>query len=73
MKLAPEREFKTVFLGITKKKFKVVAFSLFAGFVFFVNIACCISDHLFWNHVLNAFNFFSAGQWSPAHESVLES
>ena len=53
MKLAPEREFKTV-----QKRLKVVAFSLFAGFVFFVNIGCCISDHLLWNHVLKVFKFF---------------
>ena len=57
MKLAPEKVFKTVFLGI-KKRLKVVAFSLFASFAFFVNIARCISDHLLWNHVLNVFNSF---------------
>ena len=57
MKLAPEREFKTVFL-ILQKRLKVLAFSLFAGFAFFVNIAYRVSDHLLWNHVLDVCNSF---------------
>ena len=57
MKLAPEREFKTVF-KVLRKRLKVVAFSLFAGSTFFVNITHRVSDHLLWNHVLNVFNSF---------------
>ena len=36
----------------------MVAFSLFAGFAFYVKTAHRLSDHLLWNHVLNVFNSF---------------
>ncbi len=57
MKLAPEREFKTVFLGI-KKKTQSTRLQLVCRLCFFVNIAHCVSDHLLWNHVLNVFDRF---------------
>ncbi len=56
MKLAPEREFKTVFLGITKKT-QSGRLQL-ADFTFFVNIARRISDYLHWNHVLVSLTVF---------------
>ena len=57
MKLALEKEFKTVFLGITKKT-QVVAFSLFAGIAFVVDIAQWVMDHLLWNHVYHVLEGF---------------
>ena len=57
MKVAPEREFKTVFF-VLQKRLKEVAFSLFARITFFVDIAHRVLDPLHWNcvyHVLEGF------------------
>jgi len=36
---------------VLQKRLKVLAFSLFAGIAFFVDIAHWVLDHLLWNHV----------------------
>ena len=51
MKLASEREFKTVFLGITKKDSKWSPSACLRALHFFVDIAHWVLDHLLWNHV----------------------
>ena len=57
MKLAPEREFKTVFLGIAKKT-ESGRLQLVCGHCIFVDIAHCVLDHLLWNHVYNVLFLF---------------
>ena len=57
MKLAPEREFKTVFLGIAKKT-QSGCLQLVCGHCIFVDIAHCVLDHLLWNHVYDVLEGF---------------
>ena len=57
MKLAPEREFKTVFIGIAKK-IQSGHLQLVCGHCIFVDIAHCVLDHLLWNHVYHVLEGF---------------